>query len=161
MSSLVILKSVRLKSADARLQRSLSHTPSNAEAAAARGTDTTSLLAPAAAERKSRAESGIPEVHMRTPRRRVKSAIEAKKEQEASDIFHQHERPPVNPVDPKWGTTKYSEDFGPKPPVSQVPVRPASSTRRNNPHPSHVRCVTYRLASEITFSPHNNIMATV
>lgn len=134
MSSMVNVRSYeRRKSAGARLQRSHSQTASlELDLAASQA---------AAAERQHRAESGIPEVHIRTPRRRVKSAMEARREQEASDIFHRQEKS-EKPADPKWGMTKYSEDFGPKPPVTQVPMRPASTTRRNNPHPSQVQ---YRL----------------
>lgn len=67
--------------------------------------------------------------------KRVKSARETRKEQEASDIF-----PELGKAkDPEWGKTKYSEDFGPKV-ASPVHIRPISPTRMNNPHPSKV-CV--------------------
>lgn len=66
--------------------------------------------------------------------KRVKSAIETRREQEASDVFPE----PKGSVDPEWGKTKYSEDFGPKKILSPVHVRPASPTRMNNPHPSMV-----------------------
>lgn len=67
--------------------------------------------------------------------KRVKSARETRKEQEASDIFPELQKAKV---DPEWGKTKYSEDFGPKV-VSPVHIRPISPTRMNNPHPSKVR----------------------
>ena len=131
MSSMVNMRSYeRRKSAGARLQRSHSQAATLESDLAASQT--------AAAERQHRAESGIPEVHVRTPRRRVMSAMESRREQEASDIFHRQKKP-EKPADPKWGMTKYSEDFGPKSPVTQVPMRPASTTRRNNPHPSQVQ----------------------
>ncbi len=83
--------------------------------------------------------SGIPELHTRVPRRRVKSALESRREQEASHIFQgQGKEKVAASVDPQWGTTKYLEDFGPKKRGTPVPMRPASSTRRNNPHPSNV-----------------------
>ncbi len=87
--------------------------------------------------------SGIPELHTRVPRRRVKSALETRREQEASHIFQEKEKVTA-PVDPQWGMTKYSEDFGPKKRCTPVPMRPASKTRRNNPHPSNVSdCLSY------------------
>ena len=66
--------------------------------------------------------------------KRVKSAKETKKEQEASDIFPELEKAKV---DPEWGKTKYSEEFGPKV-AFPVHIRPISPTRMNNPHPSMV-----------------------
>ena len=72
--------------------------------------------------------------------RRVKSAIESRREQEASTIFPEV---PSGKLDPDWGVTKYSEDYGPKKRVSPAPIRPASPTRMNNPHPAkarHARC---------------------
>ena len=68
--------------------------------------------------------------------KRVKSARETRREQEASDIFPELQK---GKVDPEWGKTKYSEDFGPKKIVSPVHVRPISPTRMNNPHPSKVK----------------------
>lgn len=65
--------------------------------------------------------------------RRVKSALESRREQEASAVF-----PEVQRVDPDWGVTKYNEDYGPKKRITPVPVRPASPTRMNNPHPAKV-----------------------
>lgn len=67
--------------------------------------------------------------------KRVKSARETRKEQEASDIFPELQR---SEVDPEWGKTKYSEDFCPKK-ADPIPVRPISPTRMNNPHPSKVQ----------------------
>ncbi len=67
--------------------------------------------------------------------KRVKSARETRKEQEASDVFPDLER---GMVDPDWGKTMYSEQFGPKEVVSPVHVRLASPTRMNNPHPNKV-----------------------
>lgn len=67
--------------------------------------------------------------------KRVKSARETRRDQEASDIFPELEK---SKVDPEWGKTKYSEDFGPKKIVSPVHIRPISPTRMNNPHPSKV-----------------------
>ena len=64
--------------------------------------------------------------------RRVKSALESRREQEASAVF------PEVKVDPEWGVTKYSEDYCPKKRSTPVPVRPASPTRMNNPHPAQV-----------------------
>ncbi len=66
--------------------------------------------------------------------KRVKSARETRKEQEASDIFPELQK---SAVDPEWGRTKYSEDFCLKK-VTPVKVRPLSPTRMNNPHPSKV-----------------------
>ena len=37
-----------------------------------------------------------------------------------------------------WGRTQYGDDFGHKQPLTPVPVRPISPTRRNNPHPAMV-----------------------
>ena len=74
-----------------------------------------------------------PSASVKIKERRVKSALESKREQEASAIF------PEVPIDPEWSVTKYSEDFGPKKRVTPVPVRPASPTRMNNPHPAKVR----------------------
>ena len=73
--------------------------------------------------------------------RRVKSARETKLEQERSDIF-----PPAEPGAKKgaWGRTQYDDDFGKKQPITPVPVRPVSPTRRNNPHPAKV-AVTVQL----------------
>ena len=68
--------------------------------------------------------------------RRVKSALESRREQEASAVF------PEEKADPKWGVTKYSEDYCPKKRSTPVPVRPASPTRMNNPHPAQVRIYT-------------------
>ncbi len=140
MSSLVTLKNrERRKSAGARLQsRSqsipLSQAASNLESKKNVGT----------ASGQARPGTGLPELHVRVPRRRVKSALETRKEQETSDIFNQQQKP-VAPVDSKWGVTKYSEDFCPKKRVAPTLVRPASSTRRNNPHPSNVS-ETYQLS---------------
>lgn len=67
--------------------------------------------------------------------KRVKSARETRREQEASDIFPELLEASV---DPEWGRTKYSEDFCQKT-VSPVHIRPISPTRMNNPHPSKVR----------------------
>lgn len=64
--------------------------------------------------------------------RRVKSALESRREQEASAVF------PEVKVDLKWGVTKYSEDYCPKKRSTPVPIRPASPTRMNNPHPAQV-----------------------
>jgi hypothetical protein len=66
--------------------------------------------------------------------KRVKSARETRKEQEASDVF-----PELLPTaDPEWGKTKYSEEFCLKT-VSPIHLRPVSPTRMNNPHPSKVK----------------------
>ena len=64
--------------------------------------------------------------------KRVKSALESRREQEASAVFPEVQR------DPEWGVTKYSEDYGPKKRITPVPVRPSSPTRMNNPHPAKV-----------------------
>lgn len=64
--------------------------------------------------------------------RRVKSAMESRREQEASAVFAEVK------LDPEWGVTKYSEDYCPKKRSTPVPVRPASPTRMNNPHPAQV-----------------------
>ena len=66
--------------------------------------------------------------------KRVKSARETRREQEASDIFPELKIPTA---DPEWGKTKYSEDFCHKT-VSPIHIRPISPTRMNNPHPSKV-----------------------
>ena len=65
--------------------------------------------------------------------RRVKSARETRLEQESSEIF-----PPAEPGKGAWGRTQYDDNFGRKQPVTPVPVRPVSPTRRNNPHPAKV-----------------------
>lgn len=70
----------------------------------------------------------------RAREKRVKSARETRREQEASDVFPELER---GKVDEDWGKTKYSEDFGPKK-VSPIHIRPISPTRMNNPHPAKV-----------------------
>ena len=72
---------------------------------------------------------------MKIKQRRVKSALESKREQEASDIFPRVAR---GQLGPEWAVTKYSEDYGPKKRVTPVPVRPVSPTRMNNPHPAKV-----------------------
>lgn len=144
MSSLVSLRSrERRKSAGARLQTSsqcdyLSRAPEK---------NLKQELRPSS---QLRAGPGIPELHARVPRRRVKSALETRKEQEASNIFNRQEKVSP-PVDPKWGVTKYSEDFGPKRRITPIPMRPTSSTRRNNPHPSKVRVYVYVLI-KLTYS---------
>ena len=80
-----------------------------------------------------------PDRKLRPQPRRVKSALETRRRQEASiDIFPQAVR---SKTDPSWGKTSYREDFGPKAPLSQVPQRPASPTRMNNPHPTEVGCM--------------------
>lgn len=72
---------------------------------------------------------------MKFKERRVKSALESRREQEASAIFPQVAS---SKLDPEWGLTKYSEDYGPKKRSTPVPVRPASPTRMHNPHPAKV-----------------------
>ena len=67
--------------------------------------------------------------------RRVKSARETLKERASSVVFPTVTGVRVNAV--KWGT-QYADDFGYKQPTAPVPVRPASPTRRNNPHPAKV-----------------------
>lgn len=130
MSSLVSLRSYqrRRKSAGARLEgvcsRQVSHD------------GYFSPLPPGPLE-----TGGVPAVHVRVANykeKRVKSARETRKEQEASDIFPELQKAKV---DPEWGKTKYSEDFGPKM-VSHVHIRPISPTRMNNPHPSKVCSAT-------------------
>ena len=78
----------------------------------------------------------LPEELRKSPRpqsRRVKSARETRREQEFSgEVFPEPEK------DPEWGTSSYSLDYGPKRPETPVPMRPISSTRRNNPHPDQV-----------------------
>lgn len=66
--------------------------------------------------------------------KRVKSARETRREQEASDVFPELEK---RKLDPNWWRTKYSDDFGPKV-ASPVQRRPVSPTRMNNPHPGKV-----------------------
>lgn len=115
MSSLISLRSYqrRRKSAGARLERAES-----------------TLGAP---EDIAGYSKQVPAVAYRE--KRVKSARETRREQEASDIFPELEKASV---DPEWAKTKYSEDFCPKI-VSPVHVRPVSPTRMNNPHPSKVQ----------------------
>ncbi len=115
MSSLVSLRSYqrRRKSAGARLER----------AQTSPGTP----LADLAPIKQAPAVVGFRE-------KRVKSARETRREQEASYIFPDLKK---TTVDPEWGKTKYSEDFGPKI-ASPVHIRPISPTRMNNPHPSKV-----------------------
>ena len=81
------------------------------------------------------ASSSKPRASVKIKERRVKSALESKREQEASDIFPRVAR---GELGPEWAVTKYSEDYGPKKRVTPVPVRPASPTRMNNPHPAKV-----------------------
>ena len=155
MSSLVNVRArERRKSAGARLQSSsqsdsLSQSPS-------KGPDReTSRTADGKQPR-----AGIPELHVRIPRRRVKSALETKREQEASDIFHQQEKASA-PVDPTWGVTKYTEDFGPKR-VTPMPMRPASATRRHNPHPSQVAsCLVQHRSSLAMCLSRSSLQVTV
>ena len=115
MSSLVSLRSYqrRRKSAGARLE-TIGLSP---DSAALQGRHATNSAAPFPREK------------------RVKSARETRREQEASDVF-----PEVGPagVNPDWGKTKYSEDFCAKTITSPVHIRPVSPTRMNNPHPSKV-----------------------
>ena len=84
--------------------------------------------------------------------KRVKSAIETRKEQEASDIFPELEKGKLNL---EWWKTKYSEDFCPKKITSPVHVRPVSPTRMNNPHPSKVRTTKGERERKITLTTHN------
>lgn len=116
MSSLISLRSYqrRRKSAGARLERAQTSPGIPLESAAR------SKQVPAA-------PGGYRE-------KRVKSARETRREQEASDVFPELQK---GSVDPEWGRTKYSEDFCQKT-VSPVHVRPISPTRMNNPHPSKV-----------------------
>ena len=69
--------------------------------------------------------------------RRVKSALETKREHEASSEV----LPGVtkDETDSAWGKTHYSLNYCRKKPIAHAPVRIASPTRRNNPHPSEVR----------------------
>lgn len=121
MSSLVSLRSYqrRRKSAGARLEGTHSHDVQMQYTTSPSG-------------------SLLPETTKQLPdyrekrEKRVKSARETRREQETSSIF-----PELPKVDPEWGKTKYSEDFGPKI-VSPVHIRPISPTRMNNPHPSKV-----------------------
>lgn len=70
--------------------------------------------------------------------RRVKSALETRREHESSkDVFPEAETTKI--ANPTWGISRYTEDYGRKTPVPPVPMRPISPTRRNNPHPSQVR----------------------
>ena len=48
-----------------------------------------------------------------------------------------------------WGSTQYGDDFGPKEPVTPVPVRPISPTRRNNPHPAMVSRSSYSISAQL------------
>ena len=81
MSSLVNVRTrERRKSAGARLQ-SASQCDSLSQAASNGPDQEPSQTADGKHHR-----AGIPELHVRTPRRRVKSALETKREQEASDI---------------------------------------------------------------------------
>ena len=127
MSSATLRVHERRKSAGARLQSRTSLSQGSLDKTNEQENS------PAASQKKA----GIPELHARIPRRRVKSALETRMEQEASDIFHRQEKTKFTPVDSTWGVTKYSEDYGPKR-VTPVPIRPISATRRNNPHPSNV-----------------------
>ncbi len=68
--------------------------------------------------------------------RRVKSALETRREHESSAIFPEMNR---GSLDPCWGTTQYSLDYGLKKPGPPVPIRPVSPTRRHNPQPAKVR----------------------
>lgn len=69
--------------------------------------------------------------------RRVRSARETRQAHESSsEIFPQVEE---GEKDSSWGRTQYDDDYGPKQPVTPVPVRPVSPTRRHNPHPAQVR----------------------
>ena len=81
------------------------------------------------------ASSSKPHASMKIKERRVKSALESKREQETSDIFPRVAR---GELGPEWAVTKYSEDYGPKKRVTPVPVRPASPTRMHNPQPAKV-----------------------
>lgn len=75
--------------------------------------------------------------------RRVKSALETRREHESStEVFPGIER---RKADPSWGITQYSVDYSPKKPVVPVPVRPHSPTRKNNPHPSQVSSKQVRI----------------
>ena len=87
-----------------------------------------------------RREDGGREPVVKCKQRRVKSAMESRREQEASNIF-----PELNgsAVQPKWGVSKYTEDFGPKTASTPVPVRPVSPTRRHNPQPNKVQVLAY------------------
>ena len=129
MSSVVSLRSYqrRRKSAGARL-----------EGAYAQSQSTSPSCIPPVPSRQ--VPGTAPEGINRPPflrEKRVKSAKETRKEQEASDIFPELQR---GGVDPEWGKTKYSEDFYAKK-VTPVEVRPLSPTRMNNPHPSKVHYV--------------------
>lgn len=42
-----------------------------------------------------------------------------------------------------WGQTSYRSDYEKRKPIPLPKVRPASATRMNNPHPSHVRAIYY------------------
>ena len=81
------------------------------------------------------ASNAKPVTPLKIKERRVKSALESRREQETSDIFPRVVR---GDLQPEWSITKYSEDFGPKKRVTPVPVRPTSPTRMNNPHPAKV-----------------------
>ncbi len=81
------------------------------------------------------ASSSKPHASVKIKERRVKSALESKREQETSDIFPRVAR---GELGPEWAVTKYSEDYGPKKRVTPVPVRPASPTRMHNPQPAKV-----------------------
>ena len=69
--------------------------------------------------------------------RRVRSARETRESHESSmEVFPELEE--AKKKDKSWGRTQYGDNYGPKSPVTPVPVRPVSPTRRNNPHPAQV-----------------------
>ena len=67
--------------------------------------------------------------------RRVKSASVTRQERAAAELPSLGGRSASD----TWGSTQYGDDFGHKQPLTPVPVRPISPTRRNNPHPAKVR----------------------
>ena len=128
MSSVVSMRSYerRRKSAGARLERT--HTP----------IIPTISVSPPSTEGQSGSPTANNEQYqaaVKVPPRRAMSARERKREHEASDIFPEVEK---SRLDPEWGVTKYTEDFGPKT-VTPVSLKPLSPTRKNNPHPAQVR----------------------
>ena len=59
-----------------------------------------------------------------------------------------------------WGSTQYGDDFGHKQPLTPVPVRPFSPTRRNNPHPAKVCSHSSPPAAQFdahSYSPNTNV----
>ena len=132
MSSLVSLRSYqrRRKSAGARLEGIYSQQGvySREGSYSVRGD-----VAPGTASEQQQQQQPAPAA-VYYKEKRVKSARETRREQEASDVFPELQKARV---DPEWGKTKYSDDFGPKV-VSPVHIRPVSPTRMNNPHPSKV-----------------------